>query len=73
MGILIRQIRREGIGAVFIENIRDSRLLRQIAEESGAEIGGTLYSDALAAEGHASTYLGLYRHNIATLLGALHR
>ncbi|GAB3467734.1 hypothetical protein GCM10027398_15290 [Azotobacter salinestris] len=48
-------------------------LLRQIAEESGAGIGGTLYSDALAAEGPASTYLGLYRHNVATLLGALRR
>ncbi|GAB3371997.1 metal ABC transporter substrate-binding protein [Azotobacter armeniacus] len=73
VAMLIRQIRRERIDAVFVENIRDSRLLRQIAEESGARVGGTLYSDALAAQGPASTYLGLYRHNVETILRALRR
>lgn len=68
---LIRQIRADHIKAVFIENIEDARLLRQIAEESGARIGGTLYSDALTATGPASTYLGFYRANIDTLGKAL--
>ncbi|WAH55182.1 metal ABC transporter substrate-binding protein [Pseudomonas silvicola] len=68
---LIRQIRADHIKAVFIENIEDARLLRQIAEESGARIGGTLYSDALTASGPASTYLGFYRANIETLGKAL--
>lgn len=68
---LIRQIRADHIKAVFIENIEDARLLRQIADESGARIGGTLYSDALTASGPASTYLGFYRANIETLGNAL--
>ncbi|EIK94572.1 ABC transporter substrate-binding protein [Pseudomonas sp. M47T1] len=68
---LIRQIRADHIKAVFMENIEDARLLRQIAEESGARIGGTLYSDALTATGPASTYLGFYRANIDTLGNAL--
>jgi len=68
---LIRQIRREKVRALFVENIRDPRLIEQIASESGAVIGGTLYSDALAAEGPASSYLGMFRHNIDTLLAAL--
>ena len=68
---LIRQIRESGIGAVFVENIRDPRLIRQIAEEGGAVVGGSLYSDALASEGPASSYLGMYRHNITTLAEAL--
>lgn len=68
---LIRQIREQHIRAVFVENIKDPRLMRQIAEESGAKIGGTLHSDALAAEGPASTYLGLYRDNVETLYRAL--
>jgi len=55
---LIRQIRSEGVRAVFVENIRDPRLIQQIADEAGAKVGGTLYSDALASEGPASTYLG---------------
>ncbi|KAF1054607.1 MAG: putative metal ABC transporter substrate-binding protein Hpf [Stenotrophomonas maltophilia] len=68
---LIRQIRTQHIRAVFVENIKDPRLMRQIAEESGASIGGTLHSDALAASGPASTYLGLYRDNVETLYHAL--
>lgn len=68
---LIRQIRQEHIKAVFVENIKDSRLLEQIAEESGAQIGGTLYSDALATSGPASSFIGLFEHNLKTLHQAL--
>ena len=68
---LITQIRQAKVKAVFVENIKDARLLKQIAEESGAHIGGTLYSDALAAEGPASTFLGLFEYNLNTLYNAL--
>ncbi|MHA6638207.1 metal ABC transporter substrate-binding protein [Stutzerimonas frequens] len=68
---LIRQLRKEGVGAVFVENIRDPRLIEQIAEEAGATVGGTLYSDALASAGPASTYLGMFEHNLDTLMQAL--
>ena len=68
---LITQIRQAHVKAVFIENIKDARLLKQIAEESGAHIGGTLYSDALAAKGPASTFTGLFEYNLNTLYDAL--
>ena len=68
---LIRQLRSEGVRAVFVENIRDPRLIKQIADEAGAIVGGTLYSDALAASGRASTYLGMFQHNLETLMAAL--
>ena len=68
---LITQIRKDKVKAVFMENIKDSRLLKQIADESGAQIGGTLYSDALAAEGPASTFTGLFEYNLNTLCAAL--
>lgn len=69
---LIRQIRQEGIEAVFIESITDSRLLEQITSETGASIGGTLYSDALSRPGGpASTYLDMMRYNSLTLARAL--
>jgi zinc/manganese transport system substrate-binding protein len=49
---------------VFLENVSDRRLLDQIARESGARIGGTLYSDALSdASGPAATYLEMFRHS----------
>ena len=69
---LIRQINREEIPAVFVENISDRRLLDQIVRETGAQIGGTLYSDALSKEdGPAGTHLGMMLHNIRTLVSAL--
>ena len=69
---LIRQIKKEKISAIFVENITDRRLLDQIVRETGARIGGTLYSDALSkANGPAGTYLDLMRHNMRTLVKAL--
>jgi zinc/manganese transport system substrate-binding protein len=69
---LITQIREESISAVFIESITDNRMMQQIANETGATIGGTLYSDALSAQsGPASTYLDMMRHNATTLFDAL--
>jgi len=69
---IIRQIKAQKIPAVFIENVTDHRLLDQIAKETGARIGGTLYSDALSEpSGPAGTYLDMFRHNVATLTEAL--
>ena len=69
---LIERIRDEGISAVFVENITDPRLLKQIANETGATIGGTLYPGALSGpDGPAPTYLDMMRHNATTLAQAL--
>jgi zinc/manganese transport system substrate-binding protein len=69
---IIRQIKAQKIPAVFLENVSDPRLVQRIADETGAKIGGTLYSDALsAADGPASTYIDMMRHNIRQLSAAL--
>lgn len=69
---IITQIKRQKIPAVFIENIVDPRLVKRIAEETGAKIGGKLYSDALTDEkGSAPTYIDMIRHNIRTFSTAL--
>ena len=61
---LIRQIKREKVKAVFVENISSPRLIESIAKESGASVGGTLYSDALSdPSGPAGTYVDMMRHN----------
>jgi zinc/manganese transport system substrate-binding protein len=65
---IITQIKKEKIPAVFLENISDPRLMRQIASETGAAIGGTLYSDSLTAKyGEAPSYIEMVRHNIRTI------
>jgi zinc/manganese transport system substrate-binding protein len=69
---VITQIRTSGIPAVFLENISDPRLVQRIAAETGARVGGTLYSDSLTGEkGGAPTYIELVRHNIKALTRAL--
>jgi zinc/manganese transport system substrate-binding protein len=69
---IITQIKAEAIPAVFMENIADPRLVQQIAAETKAVIGGTLYSDALSkTDGPASTYVAMFRNNIAMLTAAL--
>jgi zinc/manganese transport system substrate-binding protein len=69
---IIRQIKAERIPAVFMENITDHRLLDQIASETGAKIGGELYTDALSPpDGPAPTYLDMFRHNVGALTAAV--
>ena len=69
---LIRQLKAEKVPAVFIENVADSRLIERIRSESGAQIGGTLYSDALSkADGPAPSYVQMMRTNLDALRQAL--
>jgi zinc/manganese transport system substrate-binding protein len=69
---IIAQIRKQKIPAVFMENMTDPRLMQQIAKETGAKIGGTLYSDALSdAKGPAGTYIDMMRSNVRELSKAL--
>ena len=69
---IITQIRTQKVPAVFLENVTDPRLMQQIAEESGARIGGKLYSDALSdPSGPAGTYIALMRNNVREFEEAL--
>ncbi len=69
---IITQIKTAKIPAVFLENISDPRLIRRISAETGARVGGTLYSDSLTGEkGDAPTYIDMVRHNIRALTSAL--
>ncbi len=71
---IIGQIKQAKIPAVFLENMSDDRLIGRIAAESGATVGGTLFSDALTGEkGDAPTYIAMVRHNINALTSALDR
>jgi zinc/manganese transport system substrate-binding protein len=69
---IIRQVKAQKIPAVFLENVTDPRLVRSISAESGAKIGGTLYSDALSPPGGpGSTYIDMMRNNVRELSAAL--
>jgi len=71
MAALVDVIEQENVQALFHENMTNQAIITQLAEETGLPIAGTLYADALASEGDASTYLGMMRHNAQVLHDAL--
>ena len=69
---IITEIKTQKIPAVFLENISDDRMIRRISAETGARVGGMLFSDSLTGEkGDAPTYIDMVRHNIKALTSAL--
>lgn len=69
---LIDQIKSERIKALFIENMTDPRLMQTISKETGADMGGELYSDALSKPGGpAPTYPDMFRNNVPKLVAAM--
>lgn len=74
LAVLIDQLKAEGAGALFVENITSPALVQQISDETGIAIGGRLYSDALSERGGpATSYLAMFRHNLQTLITALNK
>lgn len=69
---LIRQIRAEGITAVFMENMANPATLQRLAREAGVAVGGRLYADALGEAGSAAaSYEAMFRHNVGLLVPAM--
>ncbi|WP_066565633.1 metal ABC transporter solute-binding protein, Zn/Mn family [Snodgrassella sp. CFCC 13594] len=68
---IIRQVKQQGIKAIFFENIKNPRVVQQIARETGTAIKGELYSDALSKNAQANTYANMFRHNVAQLSRAM--
>ncbi len=73
---LISTIKAQGVKAIFLENIENPKVLTEITKETGTKIGGTLYADGLGEkkEGdpyEVSTYEGMYKHNVSTIVDAL--
>ena len=69
---LIRQIQREKIRAVFVENMSNPQLVEQLSKDAGVSLGGSLYADALSAPGQpGATYLDMMRHNVRELVAGM--
>lgn len=69
---LVRQIKKENIKALFVENISDPRLIAQIGRETGVKPAGALFSDALSdRQGAAASYVAMMRTNTLALTQAI--
>jgi zinc/manganese transport system substrate-binding protein len=64
---LINTIRDQKVKAVFFESVANPKVVGEITKETGAKLGGELYADGLG-EKEASTYSGMIRHNITSIV-----
>ena len=72
MASLLNDIKGADVAACFIETEADQRLMAQIAKESGAKLGGKLYSESLSKpDGPAGTSIKMLAYNISTIAKAL--
>ena len=70
-------IKQRGLKAVFVESSVSHATIKRIAKDSGARIGGELFSDAMGTPGQMEngydlgTYEGMIKHNLTTIVEAL--
>jgi manganese/zinc/iron transport system substrate-binding protein len=70
-------IKERQVKAIFVETSVSPKVVERIAKDSGAVIGGELFSDAMGAPGEmhkgfdTGTYEGLIRYNMTTIIEAL--
>jgi len=70
-------IEENGVKAIFVESSVPKRTVEALQEAVRAKgkevvIGGTLFSDALGNAGTVEgTYIGMYKHNVNTIVNAL--
>ncbi len=65
-------VEQQRVPAVFCESTVSDAAQRQVAAQSGARFGGTLYVDSLSEpDGPVPTYLDLLRHDLSTIAEGL--
>ena len=71
-GRVIDSIKASGAPAIFVETTINPKQIREIARETGVEIGGELYSDSMGPKDSAGeTYIGMMRENTLLIVNAL--
>ena len=78
---MVDHIKQNEVKAIFVESSVSQAAIKSIAEDSGAKIGGELFSDAMGEPGEMGTaggeeydlgtYTGMIKHNVNTVVEAL--
>ncbi len=69
---VIKQIKAEHVHTYFFENSNDPRLVKQIADATGAQPGGELFVEALSPpDGPAPTYADMFKYNVDKLVAGM--
>jgi zinc/manganese transport system substrate-binding protein len=66
------EIKSAQVPAIFTENIENSAVINQVAQEAGVKVAPPLYTDALGKPGTpGETYLKMMRYDVDTIVAAL--
>ncbi len=74
---LVDFIKARGVKAIFVETSVPHATIERVARDSGARVGGELFSDAMGTPGQIEngydlgTYEGMIKHNLTTIVEAL--
>jgi zinc/manganese transport system substrate-binding protein len=69
---LMAQMKQEGARAIFVETTANPRLPELLARDAGIRLGAPLFTDSLGpVGGPGADYLGMFRHNVASIVAAL--
>ena len=74
---LVDFIKQNKVKAIFVESSVPPNAIQRISKDSGAKIGGELFSDAMGTPGQIEhgydlgTYEGMIKHNLTTIVEAL--
>ncbi len=69
---LVDLVEEEQIPALFVESTIDQRYMETVSDNTGVDIFGEVYTDALGTEGSgAETYIDMMRHNVETIVSGL--
>jgi zinc/manganese transport system substrate-binding protein len=69
---VVREIKDAKVPVVFAENVKNVKVMQQIAKEANVQLGATLFTDALSKEkNEGSTYLKMMRYNVTTIVNSL--
>jgi zinc/manganese transport system substrate-binding protein len=69
---LIEEVKGAGVPTIFTENVENSKVIEQVAQEAGVVVGQPLYTDALGQPGtDGDSYLKMMRHNVEAIVAGL--
>jgi ABC-type Zn uptake system ZnuABC Zn-binding protein ZnuA len=69
---LVRQIRREGVKAIFPETALNPKLERAVSREADAKVGKALWGDSLGPKGSSgATYLEAIAANTQAMVAGM--
>lgn len=64
-------IKEKGVKTVFPESSVSQAIIDRISKDAGVKKGTKLYSDSCGKEGDTSTYIGMMKHNVNTIVDGL--